>query len=452
MKKSLNKTILLSVCISFFFAFFFGYYISYRINENQKSKVDIIRKIMEDEWYYGIDEDDIEEFIETKMILGMIDLNKDPYTRYLTSLGTLADSFTGIGVSISIYGEYFIIEEVNSEHAIQAGIKEGDILTKIDDIDLKNKTLDEVNQLISNKNRISLTVLRNNNEIGLYVDVKEYEPITVFTKEYNNGVAYLKISEFNLDTASKIDNYFSSFTKEYTNLVIDLRGNPGGYISSVNDVLDLFVQSNKISMITKDKNGNETVIKTSDDHSYFFKKIVILIDENSASGAEALAAAMNYHLDDIVTLYGNTTYGKGSAQKTYYFSDGTYFHYTYALWQTPAGYTINHKGVEPEIVSKNEGISSLEIYNKELELYDYGDEVLSIQKFLQLEGYYSGVLHSFLDEETKDAIIAFQSANNLSQTGKIDSATIRYIAKLIYDDKIDYLNNELETVLGSMFE
>ena len=108
-----------------------------------------------------------------------------------------------------------------------------------------------------------------------------------------------------------------------------------------------------------------------------------MIDEKSASGAEALAAALNYHLDEIVTLYGNTTYGKGSAQKTYYFDDGTYFHYTYALWYTPAGVTVNYTGVDPEIYDVNIGVSSIRFDGIELGLYDYGSHVLGVQILLK---------------------------------------------------------------------
>ena len=450
MKKSINKKIIIITCLVGFFTFFFGYYISYRMNEKEKTKVEIIQEIMENEWYYGIDDENIKKTIEDKMILGMMDMEKDPYTRYLTSLGSLSDSFVGVGISVSIYGDYFIIEEVNSKHAIDGGLKVNDILISIDGNDLKNKTLDELNQLISGKSNVSLRVLRNNVEIGIDIQVIEYNPITVFTKEYQNGIAYVRITEFNMYTAEEVNTYFSSLSNEYNKLILDLRGNPGGYVDTVNKVLDLFVGKDKVSMITKDKNGNATVVKTFNDSCYLFNEIVVLIDENSASGAEALSAALDYHLDDIVTLYGNTTYGKGSAQKTYYFEDGTYFHYTYALWETPAGYTINKKGVEPEIVSKNTGISSLDIYMNELELYDYGEDVLSIQKFLNILGYYNGPLHSFIDEEVVSSIKLFQQAEGLEETGKIDMVTIRYMAKLIYDDKVAYLENELQAALGSM--
>lgn len=450
MKESSKKNWIIITCLVLVFSFFFGFYISYRITEKEKSKLDIIREIMEEEWYYGVDEEDIESSLENKMILGMIDLNKDPYTRYLTSLGSLADSYTGVGISASLYGEYFIIDEVSSQSAINCGLKVGDIIVGLDDINLENKSLEELNDLIVNKESVNLKILRNSEEINITAPITTYDPITVFTKEYDD-VSYVKISEFNMDTAEYLDEYFNGLASNYNNLIIDLRGNPGGYISSVRDVLDLFVSSDKVVMSTVDKNGKIKFIKTVDDSLYIFNKIVVLIDENSASGAEALSAALDYHLDDIVTLYGNTTYGKGSAQKTYHFDDGTYFHYTYALWNTPFGNTINHIGVAPEVESVNTGISHLKIYNKELNLYDYGEEVLSIQRLLNMLGYYQGPLHSFVDENVYNSLKEFQKDNNLTQTGIVDNETLRYINKLMYDDKVLYLDNELNDVLRSMF-
>ena len=165
-----------------------GYYFCYRINEKSKSKLDIIQEIMEEEWYYGKYDSNFHSNLETRMILGMLDMEKDPFTRYLTSLGTLADSFKGIGIAVNVYGEYFIIDEVNSVHAASDGIRVGDILTKVNDTDLKNKTLEELNSLInSSDNGVKLTLIRDEDTIEINTSVKQYEPVTVFSKEYPNA-------------------------------------------------------------------------------------------------------------------------------------------------------------------------------------------------------------------------------------------------------------------------
>ena len=403
---------------------------------------------MEEEWYYGKYNSNLESELETRMILGMLDMEQDPFTRYLTSLGTLADSFEGLGVLVEIYGEYFIIDEVSSEHASIDGLKVGDILTKVNGTDIKNITLTELNKLITQTNTVNFTLIREGQTMDVVSSIQKYEPITIFTKEYPNA-SYVKITEFNLDTASSLESYFKTLSTENSNLILDLRGNPGGYISAVQEVLDLFVGANKVVMTTINKKGVHNVVKTVNGSFYVFDKIVVMIDENSASGAEALAAALNYHLDDIVTLYGNKTYGKGSAQKTYYFSDGTYFHYTYALWYTPAGETINKVGVSPEVYDANLGISSLSFSGVELKKYDYGNNVLYVQALLNSLGY-DVTLHAFVDDKMVEAIKQYQQDYNLQQTGNVDNSTIRHMLKLIYDDKQIQLQNQLDAVLGSL--
>jgi carboxyl-terminal processing protease len=429
--------------------------LSFRINEKEKTKLEIIQEIMENEWYYGIDDDNISSTLELKMILSMQDLSKDPHTKYLTSLGSLSDSYTGLGVTINKYGEYYIVSEVSSTSSVEAGIKKGDILVSVNGISVKNKTLKEVEELTAQRVDVALGIVRYGNEINsantITINARNttYNPITVFTREYNDNVAYIQITEFNLDTAQNIRNYFSSLDSKYDDLVIDLRGNPGGYISAVREVLDIFVRSNKVVMYTVDKHGSVTTVKTNDDMDYIFDDIYILIDDDSASGSEALAAAMNYHLPNVV-LVGETTYGKGSAQKTYSFEDGTYFHYTYALWKTPANAEINHIGVAPEIYDVNAGISSITLYDGNFKLYDYGEGVKSIQLFLSKLGYYSGEIHSFFDEETKSALMLFQKENGIDETGVFDNLTKGLFAKFSYDDEQTFKNEQLNRVLALM--
>ena len=453
MNKSGKKIWIIALCLTSLFSICFGYYFSYRIHEGEKTKLEIIQDIMENEWYYGLDDEDISSTLELKMILSMQDLQKDPYTKYLTSLGSLSDSYTGIGVTINRYGNYYIISEVTSSVSVEAGVKVNDVLVSINGVSVENKSLTDIQNMIAQRSDVTLGVVRGGNEIlpentiAINTRVTSYNPITVFTKEYNDSVSYVQITEFNLDTADLIRDYFSTLDSKYNDLIIDLRGNPGGYISAVQEVLDIFVRSNKVVMYTVDKHGSVSTIKTKDDMDYIFDEIYVLIDNNSASGAEALAAAMDYHLNNVI-LYGNTTFGKGSAQKTYHFEDGTYFHYTYALWKTPFNETINHKGVNPHVYDVNNGISSVSLYDGEFGLYDYGDGVKSIQTILTKTGYYTGTIHSFFDIETENALKAFQVAYNLDNTGIYDDETKGVFAKLIYDDEQTFKSNQIDDVLA----
>ena len=119
----------------------------------------------------------------------MQDLQKDPYTKYLTSLGSLSDSYTGIGVTINKYGDYYIISEVTSKVSIDAGVKVNDVLVSINGETVKNKSLSDIQTMIAQREDIVLGVVRNGNEINdtntiaINTRVTSYSPITVFTKE-----------------------------------------------------------------------------------------------------------------------------------------------------------------------------------------------------------------------------------------------------------------------------
>lgn len=451
-----QKKIFIIVCLVVsIFAFSIGFYASYLINNNRKSsdardKFDTIYSILKDEWYYGKDDENIEKTLIDNAIYGMLDTQTDPFTRYLTSLGSLATSYEGLGITTSEYKEYFIITEVASKINIEAGFKKGDILKSIDGNSLANKDLDYVKTLIKDKESVNVVIERNGNEINLTCYNTIYTPVTVF-KDFSKSdeVAYIQITEFANDTAS----YFDSYLKEaknlnYNKLIIDLRDNPGGYITSVVECADLLMGKGKIVLTTKDKKNNSYSHKTSDNDKYDFEKIVVLINNNSASGAEALAASLNENMDETVELVGVTTYGKGSAQRIIYFTDGTYFNYTYALWYTPNDNSIHKVGVSPETIYTGSGIHLLSFNPVNLEKNNYGVNVYNLQVIMKELGYYDDELTSFFGEKLYEAIIEFQSDNGIEETGKLDDLTIRYILAKYNDDKVEDYSNEISEVIA----
>lgn len=452
-----QKKIWIIVCVAIaFFAFSIGFYASYAFNSNNrqnnyKSKFDTIYSILKDEWYYGIDEENIERQLIDRAIYGMLDEEKDPFTRYLTSLGSLASTYEGLGITVSEYKEYFVINEVSSQVNIDAGFKQGDVLKEIDGNSLAGKDSEYIKTLISGKKEVDVLIERKGVEMSLRGYVTTYSPVTVFKDfSYSEDMAYIKITEFAENTSVELDKYLSEAkAQNYVSLILDLRGNPGGYIYSVTDCADLFLEKGKVVLTTKDKNGNSYSYKTSSNSKYDFTEIVILIDNNSASGAEALSAALNENLNEVVELVGVTTYGKGSAQKMVQFTDGTYFNYTYALWYTPSGKTIHKQGVAPERVYTGSGIHLINFSKNELEKNDYGIDVYNLQLIMKNLGYYSGELTSFYDEMLEQSLKEFQEDEGIFQTGKLDKLTIRYILAIYYEDKVADSYNELMDVLGS---
>ena len=437
-----------------FLAFSIGFYSSYVFNsankdDGYKSKLDEIYEILKDEWYYGLEDPNIEKTLIDRAIYGMIDTEKDPFTRYLTSLGSLATSYEGLGITISPYKEYFIITEVASKVNIDAGFQVGDLLISIDGQDLANKETSYIKTLIENKKTVSVVIERNETRSTITGYITTYTPVTVFKDFSNEEMAYVKITEFDMDTAQHLETYLDAAkTIGYDKLIIDLRDNPGGYISSVVDCADLFLEKGKVILSTKNKAGDSYSYKTSFNDKFDFSKIVILINNNSASGAEALSAALNENLGDVVDLVGVTTYGKGSAQKTIYFTDGTYFHYTYALWFTPNGNSIQKVGVAPEREYVGSGLHLMNFSGITLKRNDYGTDVYNIQVIMKTLGYYDGEYTSYFDETLENALKIYQNANGIEETGELDSVTIRYLLAKVYDDQVNDYNNEINEVLN----
>jgi len=454
-RKQRNTFIIICLIVAFF-TFSIGFYVSYALNNdyrstNSKNKFDTIYSILSEEWYYGKDIENLDKLLIDNAIYGMLDTETDPFTRYLTSLGSLASSYEGLGITVSEYKEYFLITEVSSKINIEAGLKKGDILKSIDGNSLANKNSEYIKTLITNKESVDIVVERNGVDLTIRAYITIYSPVTVF-KDFSlsDEIAYIQITEFANDTA----NYFGTYLSEaktlgYNKLIIDLRDNPGGYITSVVDCADLLMGKGKVVLTTKDRDDNSYSYKTNDNDKYDFNEIFVLINNNSASGAEALAAALNENMNEKVELIGVTTYGKGSAQKMIQFTDGTYFNYTYAWWYTPNDNSIHKAGVSPETVYTGSGIHLLDFTTTLLERNKYGTNVYNLQVILKELGYYTGELTSFFDEELENAVKAFQSSNEIEQTGKLDSLTIRYILAKYQDDKVNDYKNEVNQIINN---
>ena len=457
-KKQKKVLVIVSLVVAFL-AFSIGFYASYAFNNSStsgkhKDKFNAIYDILADEWYYGSDYENLEKNLIDRAIYGMVDTQKDPFTQYLTSLGSLATSYQGLGITISEYKEYFIIQEVASKANIDEGLKKGDILISIDGVDLANKTAENIKSLIQNKNTVDLVVLRGKTSIELKGYITTYTPVTVFKDFSSEQMAYIQITEFAQDTASYLNMYLKQAKDEgYNKLIIDLRDNPGGYITSVVDCADLLMEKGKVVLTTKNKDGDSYSYKTVSNSKYDFDKIVVLINGGSASGAEALAAALNDNMGEKVELVGVKTYGKGSAQKTIYFSDGTYFHYTYALWYTPSDKTINGEGVLPETAYAGSGIHLLN-FNKTVTLKqdDYGDHVYNLQVIMKELGYYTETINSYFGEVLVNSLKAYQKDKNIIESGELDELTIRYILADYYDSLVQDYNAEVNYVMNTYGE
>ena len=296
-------------------------------------------------------------------IKGMFSYLGDPYTTYLDKDQTdnlnnsLSGSYQGIGVKISVNNEEnkMIISEVyDNTPAKSAGLAVGDIIVKVNDNVVADMESGEVTKLIKSSDEVKLVVNRDGNDLDFTLNTAKLNNPSVDDKiiDGNNGnkIGYLKISKFN-ETA--YEQFYEKLNKievdGINSLIIDLRDNTGGYLSAATKISEMFLQKGKVIYSLNEQSSTKTTYDETDDERNY--KVYILVNGNSASASEILAAALKDSYG--AKLVGTTTYGKGKVQKTSKLSDGTMYKYTSAKWLTPSGECIDGVGLKPDIEISN---------------------------------------------------------------------------------------------------
>ena len=264
----------------------------------------------------------------------------------------LSGTYYGIGAEIQLNEDSTIsIRKIfDGSPAEKSGLKVNDTILSVDGKSTKGKNASDVANMLksSSVKTAKILIKRDNNE-------KEYkvtkENITLFSvssdvlKKDNKNIGYISVSIFGEKTYSQFSNALNKLdNSNIDSLVIDLRGNSGGYLTTVTNMLDLLIEKDKVIYKMQTQKGI-TEFKTVNDSKKNYN-IVVLIDENSASASEIMAAAMKEVYG--AKLVGTKTYGKGTVQTTADLSNGSMIKYTIEKWLTPAGDNIDGKGIEPD--------------------------------------------------------------------------------------------------------
>lgn len=290
-------------------------------------------------------------------INGMVSSVGDQYTSYVDTEGTnsfnqLVDGkYNGIGCLIQETEDKKIkvMQVYENTSAYKAGIKVGDIIKKVDDKDSSIGSTELANYIKSSKNKsYSVTVLRDDKEIKFTLSKNEVEIPVVTSKIFDKGdkkIGYISISIFSSVSAKQFKSNLEKIEKEgIDSLIIDVRDNNGGYLSSVTDITSYLLPRGKIIYQVQKSNSK---IKTTKDKTIAKREypIAVLVNENSASASEILAGAIKESYNGYVV--GMKTYGKGTVQQVSELSDGSMIKYTIENWLTPNGNWINEKGIDP---------------------------------------------------------------------------------------------------------
>jgi carboxyl-terminal processing protease len=286
----------------------------------------------------------------------------DPYTVFFPPqqnqifASEVSGDFGGVGMEVGINkdGALSVISPLKDTPAARAGIKSGDVILTIDGKDTSNMSVDDAVSLIRGKAGTSVK-LQLQRGAGKPFDVAVVRgTITLPTVDANlrpDGVFVIKVYTFNALAPQMFQSALRQFADSGSNkLVIDLRGNPGGYLSAAVDMASWFLPVGDV-IVTEDYGSKQPAdVQRSRGYDVFDNgntKIAILIDGGSASAAEIFAGALHDH--HKATLIGEQSFGKGSVQQLFDITPDTSLKVTIARWLTPDGTSISRQGITPDI-------------------------------------------------------------------------------------------------------
>lgn len=330
------------------------------VTKDLKKVVDTYYAIVDN--YYG--ELDRDKLIDGA-VEGMISSVGDTFTSYSDTDSTssfdetINGSYEGIGCTVATLedGTISVIDMFDDSPSYKAGLKVGDVILKVDGESYEGKNSNDISNYIKNsgKSKIVLTVKRNNEEKDISINLSKVEIPHVSGKvieQDNKKIGYIKISLFASNSYKQFKNKLDELEKSnIDDLIIDVRDNSGGYLSSVTDICNLFLDKGKVIYQLEDSKGKVKKKDTTKEKRKY--DIVVLINDGSASASEILASAIKESYGgDIV---GTNSYGKGTVQQTKKLLDGSMIKYTTQKWLTPDGNSINEVGVTPtKVVELNE--------------------------------------------------------------------------------------------------
>lgn len=335
-----------------------GYFYNLTKDEEKMhiQKMKFLEKKVEDDFLYKVDK----EKLRQGELKGMVASLGDPYSEYLTleDFDALAEQtngkFFGIGVSVSSNeeGQILVIAPIKDTPAEKVGIKTGDLIIKVNGEPVSGNDLQAaVAKIKGDKGTsVKITIYRPSTKETKDIDVKrdEIKLETVISNTIKD-LGYIGITQFN-------DNTYDEFTKALNNLkeknvkglIIDLRGNPGGTVDSVEKIANELLPEGTI-VSAKNRDG-QVVFDYKSDKEYVNLPMAVLINGGSASASEILAGAIRDF--KMGTLIGEKSFGKGIVQSVFPFPDGSGLKITTSEYFTPSGENIHKKGIKPDIEVK----------------------------------------------------------------------------------------------------
>lgn len=324
-------------------------------------------------------------------IKGMLKVLDDPYTRYMDPQAFKREQedmflgyFGGLGVIISVKDDQItIISPIEDTPAYRVGIKAGDKIVEIDGKSTEGMELDDAVNILRGEEgtEVTIGIKRENIEeilkFNIIRDIIEVKAVKEKIMGEENNIGYIRITTFNVNTKPELEEVLGGFNKDSNiqGIILDLRNNPGGLLDSAIEVASEFIKEGAIVHI-KDREGVKVTIP-SKGNNYPQWPLIVLINEGSASASEIVSGAIQDSKRG--KLLGEKTFGKGVVQQVFNLSDGSGVVITTSEYFTPNERSINHIGIEPNILIEAAEDSEEDVQlDKSIELLE--EEMVKVKK------------------------------------------------------------------------
>lgn len=330
-----------------------GFVVYKVISSNELIKLESSYNKIKNEYYSDINKEEL----ENAAIDGMMKYLNEKYSLFMDQEETsslndkLEGNYDGIGIEIGIKDKKIMVLNVyENTPASVAGLKVNDELVKVEDLTInESTTLKDVTSLIKDKKSVKLSIKRDNEVKEFSIDIKKIDKPVVTEKIFernNKKVGYIYLSTFSENAGTQVKEALKKLDKEnIDSLIFDVRSNTGGYLTSVTEILNMFLKKGHLMYSLEEKDKKKMYYDTTKEE--YDKDVVVLIDRKTASASEILASSLKESYG--ATIVGTTSYGKGKVQSTYKLSKDTMLKYTTAKWYTPNGNSIDEIGITPGI-------------------------------------------------------------------------------------------------------
>ena len=318
--------------------------------------VDVYKKI-KDQYVDDIDDEELFNYA----IEGMV-TNLDPYSDYLSKddftelkIGTTG-RFGGIGIEITMEDGFVkIISPIDDTPAKRIGLKAGDLVIEVQDVSLKDKSLNDAVKLMRGEpgTKVKVKILRKKQTQPLDFEITREIIVSkgIKTDIFNSDIGYLRLSSFQSNSTTNVRNAIYDLRKKTKNtmsaLILDLRNNPGGVLGAAVGISDLFLESGKIVYTKGRTNNSDLEYKANSEDILEGLPLYVLINEGSASASEIVAGALQDNKRAVI--FGEKSFGKASVQSIQEMFDGSALKLTTARYYTPNDKNIHGNGIEPDI-------------------------------------------------------------------------------------------------------